>query len=529
MAGDQNIRRYFAMLGFFTFSMLGIVLADSLLLLFVFWELVGFSSYLLIGHYSERINAARASTKAFILNRVGDTGFIICLMLVWANLQSFNISEFLDASSTDNWQTFASLCLFFGVIGKSAQFPLFTWLPDAMEGPTPVSALMHAATMVAAGVYLVIRVFPFFTPAALQVIVITGIFTAVVGACAALAQLDIKKVLAYSTISQLGLMLVGLGMGMPDTALLHLYTHAFFKACLFLCAGSVIHTLHHAQHHSQQHVDVQDIRNMGGLSKKLPWTFIAFVVSGASLSGIPLFSGFLSKEALLTTAWIKDDLLSKLVFVCFAIVSILTVVYTFRLIYFVFLGERKEGRNLSVAETPLIMRIPVVILAFCSFWFIVSWNPFDFRGWVFRDQAFHAPMGLTIVSTVVILLTIFISWMFYRSNGIRSNVLLRNGFYVDSFYQKVVSTALMQSALVASFVDKKVIDGVIHFSVFGQVTFAHVIAWIDRQIIDGFVHLVASVASGIGRLIRSFQNGKIQHYVYWAIFAIIIFLICTLN
>ncbi|WP_254152781.1 NADH-quinone oxidoreductase subunit 5 family protein [Chryseosolibacter indicus] len=528
MAGDKNIKRYFAMLGFFTFSMQGIVLSDSLLVLFVFWELVGFSSYLLIGHYSESINAGRASKKAFILNRIGDIGFLVCLMLVWSNQHSFNIIEIVGGEPSE-WKTYASLCLFFGVVGKSAQFPLFTWLPDAMEGPTPVSALMHAATMVAAGVYLVIKVFPFFTPVTLEVITIIGLVTALIGGFSALAQFDIKKILAYSTISQLGLMLIGAGASMPEAALLHLLTHAFFKACLFLGAGAVIHSLHQAQRQAHAHFDAQDIRCMGGLSKKLRWTFATFVVSGASLAGIPFFSGFLSKEALLTSVWMQQGYFSAIVFLGFAIVSVLTVLYTYRLVYFVFLGESRMVKELPVTEIPLIMRIPLTILAVGSFWFVVSWSPFDFSGWLFEYSKTRAPIELTIGSSVIILVTLFFSTKIYRSGVAHTSDVLRNGFYVDSFYNKVSLYALTPIYRATLFLDRKVIDGGIHFSVYAQVTFAHVVAWVDRQIVDGLVHLVAGVASGIGSLIRSFQGGKIQHYVYWAVFAIIIFLICVLK
>jgi NADH-quinone oxidoreductase subunit L len=281
MAGDNGIRRYFAMLGFFTFSMLGIVLSDNLLMIFVFWELVGFSSYLLIGHWLEKPAASKAAQKAFIFNRIGDAGFLVGLMIVWANTQTFDLTELLHLPEIYSWQTAASLCLFCGVIGKSAQLPLFTWLPDAMEGPTPVSALIHAATMVAAGVFLLARVFPLFTPEALNVVAITGILTALLAALCALNQFDIKKILAYSTISQLGLMVTAVGVGSENAAMLHLLTHAFFKACLFLGAGSVIHALRQARSHAclpdrqaHENFDVRDIRNLGGLQKKLPVTFL---------------------------------------------------------------------------------------------------------------------------------------------------------------------------------------------------------------------------------------------------------------
>src|SRR5690606_32577687 len=226
MKGDRDWKRYFAMLGFFTFSMQGIVLSDNLLFLFIFWELVGFSSYLLIGHWTDKPEAGSAASKAFVLNRIGDAGFLIGLMIIWTTHETFSLSAILPSAANHAWQTAGALCIFCGVIGKSAQFPLFTWLPDAMEGPTPVSALIHAATMVAAGVYLLVRVFALFTEDALVVVAAVGMITAIIGALAALSQYDIKKILAYSTMSQLGLMILALGMGAVDAALLHLLTHA---------------------------------------------------------------------------------------------------------------------------------------------------------------------------------------------------------------------------------------------------------------------------------------------------------------
>src|SRR5690606_5820906 len=348
MAGDPGEKRYFGMLGLFTFAMQGVVLADNLLLIFVFWELVGFSSYMLIGHWRHKPSAAAAAMKAFLLNRIGDIGFIIAILIVWRTPDTLSVTAL--AASNISWSAFTGLCILAGVIGKSAQFPLFTWLPDAMEGPTPVSALIHAATMVAAGVYLLARVFFLFSPEALAVVAVTGIITAVLGAGAALVQNDIKKILAYSTISQLGLMVTAVGAGAPGAAMLHLFAHAFFKACLFLCAGSIIHVLHQAQRQSNVHFDVQDIRNLGGLRKKLPFTFLTTVISGASLAGLPLLSGFLSKEAILASlnVWKGDALNGRwIVFALAFVVSFLTVAYVFRLISRVFFGQESATQSLA--------------------------------------------------------------------------------------------------------------------------------------------------------------------------------------
>jgi len=529
MAADRNIRRYFAMLGFFTFSMIGIVLTDSLLVMFVFWELVGFSSYMLIGHYDTEYESGRASKKAFIMNRIGDAGFLVGIMIIWANAGSLNLSEILLDGPSNAWAISASLCIFCGVIGKSAQFPLFTWLPDAMQGPTPVSALIHAATMVAAGVYLLTRMYPLFPEEALTVVSITGAVTAVIGALAALNQFDIKKILAYSTMSQLGLMVMAVGLGLPDAALLHLFTHAFFKACLFLCAGSVIHALDHARLKSGLNFDVQDIRNMGSLSKVLPVTFVGFLFGGASLAGIPFFSGFISKEGMLTAIWTHDKQLSQIMFTVLLLVSFITVLYTFRLIWFAFISPRANYHNLEIHESPKIMQVPIIVLAACSLWITVSWNPFDFSGWAIPAPKHVPSLGITLFSILWIGAALISSWILFKRNSPKSFIPLQQAFYFDTLYKNIFNAGIYPTARITDFVDKKFIDKAIHFTVYARVTFAHVVAWLDKYLIDGTVHLFASSASGVGRLSRSLQSGKIQVYIFWAAFSIIIFLICALN
>lgn len=526
MAGDSGMKRYFSMLGFFTFSMLGIVLADNLLLLFIFWELVGFSSYLLIGHWREKPEAAKAAHKAFLINRIGDVGFLTGLMIIWAHTDSLSVSHILQSAEGHSWQTAASLCIFCGVIGKSAQFPLFTWLPDAMEGPTPVSALIHAATMVAAGVYLLIRIFPLFTPSALVAVTAVGMITAFLGALTALYQYDIKKILAYSTISQLGLMVMALGMGVVNAALLHLFTHAFFKACLFLSAGSVIHALHHAQ--ARMHADAQDIRIMGGLRKRLPVTFITFLVSGASLSGIPFFSGFLSKEAIITAVWMNNTAFSWLMISALLAVSFLTVLYTFRLIWFVFMGEERHPLSDRIIESPKVMRAPQVLLAVLCLWFVVSWNPFNFIGWLLPPGKHVHASWITAVTILWISSAGIMGYYLFRAAKFRYNNVLENGFFIDSFTQHFVTKFVLKSASVSAFIDHK-IDRVIHGGAYAQVTLAHVTAWFDSFILDGIVNGMAGLSRWIGSVTRSFQGGKIQVYIFWSLLSIIIFLIWTLN
>ena len=526
MAGDAGIRRYFSMLGLFTFSMLGIVIADNLLLLFIFWELVGFSSYMLIGHWKERPEAARAAKKAFILNRVGDAGFLVGLMILWTYHGSFNILDLNLVHPEGAWQTAASLFIFCGVVGKSAQFPLLIWLPDAMEGPTPVSALIHAATMVAAGVFLMIRVFILFTPLALDVIIIVGILTALIGALSAFGQYDIKKILAYSTISQLGLMVTAIGAGFPDAAFVHLFTHAFFKACLFLAAGSIIHSLHHAQLRAHAPFDVQDIRNLGGLRKKLPSVFIVFSIAGSSLSGLPFFSGFLSKEAILTglISWKGDDFSWKWLIVLGAfIVSFLTVLYTFKMVWSIFFGEEKKTDGLSIVEPPVVMQAPVIILSAASFWIIISWNPFALTRWISSSLAHN--WSLTLFSTLWVLAALLVAY--FSRNKFPAASALEKALYINQFYQWSTKS-ILRFVKVVPRVDREWIDGFIHASAYAQVLIAHITAWFDRALIDGTVNGFATVVRGVGTVTRSFQDGKIQLYIFWSIFTIIIFLIWTL-
>lgn len=526
MAGDDNPRKYFGMLGLFTFAMQGIVLSDNLLVLFIFWELVGFSSYLLIGHWNENEKPGSAASKAFLFNRIGDAAFLVGLMILWSQTGSFEISALLQQSF--QWQTLAGLFIFGGVIGKSAQFPLFTWLPDAMEGPTPVSALIHAATMVAAGVYLLIRLFPILTEDALLVIAFTGLVTSATAAVAALFQLDIKKILAYSTISQLGLMVLAIGLGAVHPALLHLFTHAFFKACLFLCAGSVIHSLQHAQARSQQHFDVQDIRNLGGLRKNLPVTFIAFVVSGASLAGIPFFSGFLSKEAIFTAIALNNTTLSWTMLSVMLGVSFLTVLYTFRMIWFIFMGQPRTMTALPAVEPPIIMRIPVIILAACSVWIIVSWNPFNFMGWLLTsDLSTHIPW-LTFFSSAWIIIALVVAYLIFRKERFSRNSFIEKGYQLDDVYRATIGSVVTGSSHAVDFTDRKIIDGFIHVSAYGHVTLAHVIGWIDKTLVDGLVRFFAGFVRWIGGVARSYQTGKVQDYILYAIMALIIFLIWAL-
>ena len=411
MAGDKNYGRYFAFLGIFTFSMLGIVLSDNLFSIYIFWELVGLSSYLLIGFFFEKQSAADAQKKAFLANRVGDIGMWLGILILYSQFHTFSFAEIyanLAAGKfglSNAWLTAAGILLFMGCVGKSAQFPLHIWLPDAMEGPTPVSALIHAATMVAAGVYFVARIFIVLTPDALHVIAFIGAFTAFMAATIALTQHDIKRVLAYSTVSQLGYMVLGLGVGAYSAALFHLVTHAFFKACLFLGSGAIIHAMHHEQ----------DMRWMGGLRKNMPWTFATFTLATLALAGLPLTSGFLSKDAILAGAIgfanVEGGGIYYLIPVLGFFSAMLTAFYMGRQIWLVFFGESRthlkpveedlhaahhahnshddhsddHHEEHGVHEVSWNMRAPLVILATLSVFFVYSPDPLDgAKGWFMK-------------------------------------------------------------------------------------------------------------------------------------------------
>jgi NADH-quinone oxidoreductase subunit L len=395
--------RYYAYLGIFTFSMLGIVIGNNLFAMYIFWELVGFSSYSLISHWYEKPGPQEASKKAFIVNRVGDVGMWTGIMIIWSNFHTFSFSEIFARISAGLPPTFsllglspeatltaAGILIFCGAVGKSAQFPLHVWLPDAMEGPTPVSALIHAATMVAAGVYLTARIFPMLTGDAMLVVACVGGFTSFLAASIALTQNDIKRVLAYSTVSQLGYMIMAMGVGAFSAGFFHLTTHAMFKACLFLGSGSVIHAMHHSLHHlHDHHTDAQDMRNMGGLLKKMPVTGWTFIIATLAISGIPLMSGFMSKDEILagTTAYssLQGGIASILPYIGFG-VAMMTAFYMWRQVFMVFFGEPKKPEVFAhVHESPKVMIAPLMILAGLSFWFWYGGNPIDpANGWFMK-------------------------------------------------------------------------------------------------------------------------------------------------
>lgn len=569
MKGDPKYHRFFAYLSFFTFSMLGLVLADNLLIIYAFWELVGLSSYLLIGFWYEKKSAADASKKAFITNRVGDAGMLIGILLVFTTLGTLNLSEVaqgvIDGKLAGGLLTFAGLALFCGAIGKSAQFPLHVWLPDAMEGPTPVSALIHAATMVAAGVYLVARLFVILTWDAALVIAYVGGFTALFAATIAVAQNDIKRVLAYSTVSQLGYMIMAMGVGSYMAGFFHLVTHAMFKACLFLGSGSVIYAMHEALHHVHSHKDAQDIRNMGGLKKYLPTTYLTFLIATISLAGVPLSSGFLSKDAILggTLAFSMEHPQHSILLVFGFGAALLTAFYMFRLVYLTFFGEFRGGTDAEkhLKESPSVMTLPLVVLATLSvflFYTLPSLNPFAATGGWFatlfetparnyeplfimtehREHLQHSAHIWAMVLSVLVAGTgIMISTMGYLWKKIdvemwRQRLLplhsgMLNKWWMDELYDATVikGTLIWSNAL--SWFDGKVIDGIVNGTASIFRVFSKINGWFDNTVVDGLVNVTAWVIGFAGQFVRIFQGGQVQRYVLYSL--VVIGLVILIN
>jgi NADH-quinone oxidoreductase subunit L len=375
MHGEEGYYRFFSYLNLFVFSMIMLVLGDNALVMFLGWEGVGLCSYLLIGYYFEKKSAGDAAKKAFVMNRVGDFGFLVGLGILFWTLGSHGVwtVNFLEISENAHLLgaggtivTLVTLCFFLGATGKSAQIPLYTWLPDAMEGPTPVSALIHAATMVTAGVYMIGRMNVLFamSPTTMAVVALIGAFTAIFAASIGFAQNDIKRVLAYSTVSQLGFMFMAMGVGAFTAGIFHLMTHAFFKACLFLGSGSVIHAMHHALHHAHLDDDPQDMRNMGGLRKFMPITWATYGISCLAIAGMPFFAGFFSKDEILW--WTQSSTRgSMLVFVIGSIAACMTAFYMFRSLYMTFHGEQRTHKKAKdhVHESPWVITLPLVVLA----------------------------------------------------------------------------------------------------------------------------------------------------------------------
>lgn len=504
MKEDSGLSRYFGGLSLFMFSMTGIVLSDNLAMMFIFWELVGVSSYLLIGHWYHKNSAAEAAKKAFLVNRIGDFGFMIGILLIWGAFGTVKFSEIGNLLDSQEYNTdllnWAMLCIFCGAIGKSAQVPLHVWLPDAMEGPTPVSALIHAATMVAAGVFMLTKVVFIieYTEVAASVIQYVGAITALIAALMATQQDDIKKVLAYSTLSQLGYMIMAVGFagfminGEPvlgekasNAGFFHLYTHAFFKALLFLGSGAIIYACHHEQ----------NIWKMGGLMSRMKITSITFLIGTAALCGIYPLSGFYSKDAVMYVAENRPLLLFVGCFVAF-----LTSFYMTRLCVVVFFGKSKSWAAGEAKEVSIIMLLPLLILAFGA---ILAGNKFAYSWFVnYRDIAHPEGPLLPIILSVIGLSGILLGFLLYRgqeSEPYRIK-LLSNKFYIDEIYLVIVRIT--------------------------QDLIAHVAKIIDRIFIDKlFVRGGARLVSDVGSKFRAIQSGNLQGYSFFFAAGVVLVLI----
>jgi NADH-quinone oxidoreductase subunit L len=502
MKDDKDFSRYFGFLSLFIFSMLGIILADNFVMMFIFWELVGVSSYLLIGFWFEKPSAADAAKKAFLTNRVGDFGFLIGILMVWILFQTVSFSELqLNVQKEDALMLsgLAGFLIFCGAMGKSAQAPLHVWLPDAMEGPTPVSALIHAATMVAAGVYMLCRVFFLIEGTwAMEAVAWIGGLTALMAALMAVQQDDIKRILAYSTLSQLGYMVMVVGLGGEhddhyvitgvagtDAAMFHLTTHAFFKAMLFLGAGSVIYACHHEQ----------DIWKMGGLRSRMPKTYWTFLIGTFALCGVPLFSGFFSKEAILVVAF-KESIPLFLIAV---VVAVLTTFYMTRLFIVAFTGDARSDYAKHAKESPSVMTVPLLILAVPSL----------FAGYF----NMHEPDPIILFASVMAVVFGFLIARAIYKNADKDPLPAKFGFiakamkerfWFDEFYQWIIENVQENLARITDIADRWLIAGLLVRGVHGSTELA-------------------------GRLLRLAQTGNLQTYAFWFTAGLVAVLVFALS
>ncbi len=538
MKGDKYFSRFFAYLSLFLFSMLGLVLANNFFMIFVFWELVGLTSYLLIGFYFEKKSAGDASKKAFITNRVGDLGFIIGLLLIGTYAGTFNYREVFDAVSGGVFPpeilVVAAIGLFCGAVGKSAQFPLHVWLPDAMEGPTPVSALIHAATMVVAGVYMVARGMDVFIGSAdaAYVVAVIGLITSFMAATIALTQNDIKRVLAYSTVSQLGYMIMALGLYGYDTAngvhspgyyagTFHLMTHAFFKGLLFLGAGSVIHAVH-----------TNDIREMGGLLKKMPKTGWTFLIASASIAGVPLTAGFFSKDEIVAAAAHHP------VFYIFTLlIAFMTAFYMWRLCFLTFFGEPRDQEKYDHAhESPASMTGPLIFLGVLSV--IGGWvgipGMTGFSEFVFNGEPYHTHVDWIniLVASSVGLGGIGLAWLMYHKKAISADAIARrfqflykfslNKWYFDELYDIIFIRPILATGRFLWTFDARVVDGAVNGAAWFTIFWAEMKQLFDVFVVDGTVNGVGYLVRKLGSALRLLQTGGVQFYALFIVLMIVV-------
>jgi NADH-quinone oxidoreductase subunit L len=538
MAGDKNFTRFFAYLSFFSGAMLGVVIANSLLLLFICWELVGLASYLLIGFWIHKRSAAAAAKKAFITTRIGDLGFFVGILWLYGGSGTLlfydggkGCLETAGLLALGASATFVALLIFCGAVGKSGQFPLHVWLPDAMEGPTPVSALIHAATMVAAGVFLVARVYPLFSFGAIDgvtpsliVVVLIGTITALMASLIALGQFDIKRILAYSTVSQLGLMMVSLGVGGVAAGMMHLIAHGFFKALLFLGAGSVIHGCHQEQ----------DIRKMGGLRSLMPISFLTYAVGMMTLSGVPLFfSGGWTKEEILhaTAHWHVSHIPHYLMLAG----VVLTALYMTRQMIYIFLGNRRAASE-NAHESPPVMTLPLIVLAICSIALSVVLTPAWpwLRSYLTGEPA-HFDIALLVqpmlfVSLALVAVGIGLGFVMYGKAGQEDRHrtaetdplehaqpalfhFLENKMWLDEIYDRTVVAWSRMAARISDWMDRHFWDGLVRgFAGLGQL-FGIFSANFDERGINVGVDETMTGTRGLGRVMSAWHSGQIQTYL----------------
>jgi len=552
MYEEQGFYRFFAYMNLFMFMMLTLVLANNYLLMFVGWEGVGLCSYLLIGYYTDRKSAGDAAKKAFVVNRIGDFGFMIGMMTIftWFGTLDFTevferVSEF-SPSPEVTWGVLSwiALLLFIGATGKSAQIPLYVWLPDAMEGPTPVSALIHAATMVTAGVYMVGRSSAIYsrTPDVMLIVASIGIVTALVAATIALFQRDIKKVLAYSTVSQLGYMFTALGVGAVAAGVFHLATHAFFKALLFLGSGSVIHAMHHEQ----------DMIKMGGLRKYLPITCLTMWAGTLAIAGVPGLAGFFSKDEILWRAF-SNPQGRTLIWVMGVIVAGMTAFYMFRLMFLTFHGQERVDPHTAhhVHESPRVMTVPLIVLAigsvFAGYLGLPAWlgsNVFEHFLEPALETAYQAPVEaavhhghqteilFTVVSVAIAAIGIFLAYHFFIRRPDKSELLKRrfsgvhrllyNKYYVDETYDLLFVNRTKDLGTFLWRFDERVVDGIVN----GSAIATKITAWISGQadihIVDRLVNLVAEFTNFFSAVIRRLQTGLVQRYALFFVIGLIL-------
>ncbi|MGD9098865.1 MAG: NADH-quinone oxidoreductase subunit L [Anaerolineae bacterium] len=585
---DPRYARFFALISLFATGMLGLVVSDNLLMLFIFWEIMGFCSYSLIGFWYDKnypdpkqITPRQAGVKAFMTTRVGDVLFLLGIAYLYSQTGTLSFREVFDPHMLEHLvETSApalglsaagliGLLIFAGTVGKSAQFPLHVWLPDAMEGPTPVSALIHAATMVSAGVYLAIRTFPLLSAglghdggvgtAPMIAMGLIGAFTAFFAASIAMAQYDVKKVLAYSTISQLGYMVAALGVGAYIAAAFHLITHAFFKALLFLGSGSVIHGMEHGHHevahhghgeHEEEYFDPQDMRNMGGLKDKMPWTFWTFLAGGMALSGFPFITaGFWSKDEILAEAFHGGTWLSWVVFGLLALSALMTAFYTMRQIVMTFIGKPRTEAAAHAHESSWWMVAPLVLLAFFAITAGFVGIPNDLFGADLGEiNWIHDFVGSTLaehphavefswipllVSLLVALGGLGLGILVYRDklespetpDPVSQMPILgflfphmHRKWYFDEIYEAVFVQYTKRAAKwIYEFIDRTVIDGILHTVARGAQAYAYLNRAFDRAVVNGGADWVAYSLQAFGRSFRQIQTGLVQNYLFLAL------------